>query len=238
VKAAVLLLCCLTVVGCGAVVPSSAQAGPSCFAQPTGLLTIDQLPTGLTQVSENTSPVLGLFGNGDAAYPGFVGLSQRTFLWSGLSGGTPRQFVQQAWADLHYTGNAPAGFIPKSGPLFVAYPSQILQIAEASMDFGNVQGAQKWLDSQRSLYRANNDPHTRAGVTVNLPTERIGDDTFAYQLSNGASGDLYTNIQARSGFVVYGIGIDSGPQYSVGPRVVGLMTSLTAREHAVCGTAA
>jgi hypothetical protein len=238
VKAAFAFACCLTLVGCGPVVPSRAQSGVSCSAQTTGLLTSADLPAGLTQISEGSSPTLGLWGHGNSAYPGFVGRSQRNFLWSGLSSDPARAYVQQAWADLHYEGQAPEGFIPKTGPLFTAFPTQIFQLSESSSDFGSVQNAQKWLSGQRFIYQPNNDPKTRSGVTAVLQVARIGDETFSYQLNNGPSGDLYTNVQARSGSVVWAISIDSGPQYSASPQSVGFITSLAAREHAKCGSAA
>lgn len=239
-KTVLVLLCCLSVVGCGAVVPSRAQsvAAAGCFAQPTGLLSAAELPNGLMQTAESSSPTLGLWDNGNSAYPGFVGRSQRDFLWSGLSSDPARAYVQQAWADLRYSGQAPAGFIPRTGPLFTAYPTQVFQVAEASNDFGTVQNAQKWLSGQRYIYRQNSDPKARSGVTAVLQVARIGDDTFSYQLSNGVSGDLYTNVQARSGSVIWAIAIDSGPQFNASPESEGLMASLAAHEHAACGFAA
>jgi hypothetical protein len=195
------------------------------------------MPAGLVQISGGSSAVLGLLGHGDAAFTGFNGRAQKNFIWSGLSTGTPRQLVEQAWASLHYSGVAPLDFIPTDGPLFSDYPTQVFQIAEASLDFGSVQDAQKWLQSQRDLYRPNNDPNTRSGITLNPATARIGDDTFAYQLSHGPSGDLVTDIQSRVGHVVYGLSIDSGPQFTAVDHGVGLTTSLAAREHAVCGAA-
>src|SRR5438105_7846762 len=61
-----------------------------CVAQTAGLLTLAEVEsalgssaTGWLATSDGSSPVLGLWGNGDASYPGFVGRAQRDFQHSG-----------------------------------------------------------------------------------------------------------------------------------------------------------
>lgn len=230
------LIClCLGLVACGPVETSNAQPAPDCVVQTTGLLALNEVPMDLKQQTEGTSPVLGLLGNGDSAYPGFIGRSQRDFLWTGLYDGTPRALVDQAWSDLHYGSTAPVGFIPSTGALFATYPGQVFRVAEATMDFGSVEMAQKWLVNQQSMNMPNNDPKTRNGVETNPPTVKLGDDTFAYQLTHGPSGDVFTDVQSRVGSIVYAISIDGGPSYDGVTSAVALNGSLHAKEHATCG---
>lgn len=232
-----LLATCLALTGCGAIVNSSAQPGPACAVGTTGLLALGEMPSELTLEHEGTSPVLGLLGNGDNAYPDFKGRSQRDFIWTGLLSGTPRALVEKAWSDLHYSGTAPVTFIPAAGQLYVTYPTQLFHVAESTMDFGSVQAAQKWLSDQRQLNAPNSDPKVRAGVESNPATVQIGDDTFTYQVTHGASGDVFTDIEARVGSVILAVSIDGGPSYDGVGKGVGLVGNLHAKEHATCGVA-
>src|SRR5207245_1151665 len=135
----VLLLACSLLAGCGAVASSNGQArqqsGSGCVAPTNGLLTAAEVSPDLTQWTEGSGAALGLWNNGDTAYPNFKVSAARIFLWSGLYAGTPRALVTQAWANLHYSGTAPVSFIPKTGALFSTYPSQTFRVAEARLDF-------------------------------------------------------------------------------------------------------
>jgi hypothetical protein len=231
-----LLATCLLVAACGVVAPSSAQVGPDCVTQPESLLSASDLPNGLSQSSEGRRPMLGLLGNGDSDYPNFRGRAQRNFLWVGLSNGAPRTLVNKAWSDLHYSGEAPSGFIPNDGPLFTDYPQQVFRISEASLDFGTVSEAQKWMDAQRVMNAPNSDPSTRNGIEGDLTTTPIGDESLAYQISHGSSGDLVTGIQARFGSIVYGVSFDSGPKFAADGIAVSLIKKLEAHVHGLCAS--
>src|SRR4029077_1598175 len=142
-----LLLGCVLLAGCGPV--ASSQSSIPCAAQTTGLLTAAEVSPNLTKRADNTSSTLGLWNNGDAAYPSFKGDAERILLWSGLYDGTPRSLVNQAWTDLHHSGVAPVDFIPNNGELFSAYPSQVFRVSEASLDFGTEGEAMQWMSAQR-----------------------------------------------------------------------------------------
>jgi hypothetical protein len=239
----------LVIAGCGPVATQAAAAVPmpspspavvACAAQTGGLLTASEMASTLTQApdltqwNEGASPTLGLLGNGDANYQSFVGLSQRTFLWTGLYSGEPQELVSEAWSDLHYSGTVPVGFIPSSGALFASYPSSVFRIAEETEDFGTIAEAEKWMDVQRANNPSNTDPTSRNGVESDLTVPIVGDDTFAYQISNGPSGDVLTDIQARVGTVVVSVGIDSGPQVNATASASALLLSLMSKERSTC----
>jgi hypothetical protein len=179
-------------------------------AQTTGLLTLPEVESvlgssaaGWLQTSDGSSPVLGLWGNGDASYPGFVGRAQRDFQLGGQSGaGTP----------------------------------QIFHVAEASMDFGSVQMAQKWLAGQRTINIPNDNPRTRNGVESIIATATIGDDTFAYQLPGRPDG-VYTDIESRIGPYLLAVSTQTSPTFDATTAVVSLLGSLHAKEQAACGVA-
>ena len=237
-KMRLLLLSLVSVAACGAPVSSANVQSIPCTAQAASLLAVSELPVGLTLWNENSSPNLGLLHNGDSAYKGFLGRAQRTFLWTGLYSGAPRDLVNRAWSALNYPGQAPVGFIPHAGALFTTYPGEIYRLSEASLSFGSVASAQQWMTDQRQENVPNSDPLTRNGIETNPATGALGDDTFAYTISSGPNSDVYTDIQARVGDVVYGVGIDGGPRLAGVSTSAGLMRSLLGKEHAVCSSVA
>ncbi len=199
---------CLLLTACGAALTPSAHAASHCVAQTTGLLTLPELEsalgfsaTGWLDAGDGSSPVLGLLGDGDASYPGFVGRAQRDFQQSG-----------------HGT----------------ALSAELFHVAEASMDFGSVQMAQKWLANQKANNIPNDNPIERNGVETDPATVTIGDDTFTYQLP-GRSEGVFTDIESRVGPYLLAVSTQSSPTYDAVSAVVSLMTSLHAKEHAVCG---
>ncbi|TMG24735.1 MAG: hypothetical protein E6H97_10120 [Chloroflexi bacterium] len=200
----------LLLTACGAVVTPRVLTPVHCVAQTTGLLTLPEVEsalgssaTGWLAANDGSSPVLGLWGNGDAFYPGFVGRAQRDF-----------QHSEQ--------GRAGA--------------AQLFHVAVASSDFGSVQMAQKWLANQRVMNIPNDKPNERNGVETIPATVTIGDDTFAYQLP-GTSEGVFTDIESRVGPYLLAVSTQSSPTYDALSAVVTLMTSLHAKEHAVCGVA-
>ena len=191
---------------CGAPSTSTAHLAKNCVAQTSGLLTVTEVESTLSldaagwhMTGEGGSPLLGLLGNGDASYPGFVGRAQRDF------------------------ENKQPG-------------AQVFHVAEASMDFGSVQMAEKWLAGQRQMNIPNDNPKTRNGVETIAMTALIGDDTFAYQIPGAADG-VFTDIQSRVGPYVFGVFTQSSAAYAAVDGVVKLMTSLHLKEQAVCGVA-
>ena len=181
-----------------------------CVAQTTGLLTLPEVvsslgssATGWLQVGEASSPVLGLLGNGDASYPGFVGRAQR---------------------DFKQDSPGPTG------------SAQLFHVAVASIDFGSLQMAQKWMAGQRVMNVPNDNPITRNGVETVPSTVMIGDDTFAFQLPGMPHG-VFTDIQSRVGAYLFSVSTESSPTYDAISAAVKLMTSLHAKEHAACGVA-
>ena len=102
------------------------------------------------------------------------------------------------------------------------------------MDFGSVQMAQKWLANQKANNIPNDNPIERNGVETDPATVTIGDDTFTYQLP-GRSEGVFTDIESRVGPYLLAVSTQSSPTYDAVSAVVSLMTSLHAKEHAVCG---
>jgi hypothetical protein len=195
------------------------------------------MPQGLSLLSETSRPTLGLYGSGDSRYPDYKGGAERIFIWSDLSSGTPQSLVQDAWAQLHNKGAAPLGFIPSSGALFTDYPDQIFQVAESSDDFGSSAEAQMWMamQSSRSAQGGGTGPAAGQQTVLTAPTD--GDQGVAYQVANGPSGDVYTDMVSRFGSVVIGISIDSGPGLTGGADLQArtLLRGLTQAETSVCG---
>ncbi|TMC09417.1 MAG: hypothetical protein E6J30_04075 [Chloroflexi bacterium] len=171
----------LLLTGCGAAATPRVLAAVHCVAQTTGLLTLPEVEsalgssaTGWLAANDGSSPVLGLWGNGDAFYPGFVGRAQRDF-----------QHSEQG---------------------------------------------------RRVMNIPNDKPNERNGVETIPATVTIGDDTFAYQLP-GTSEGVFTDIESRVGPYLLAVSTQSSPTYDAVSAVVTLMTSLHAKEHAVCGVA-
>lgn len=227
--------------GCGALPsraadPGMPTSGLPCAAQTTGLLGGTDMPSGMTLWSESSSSKLGLFTMGDSPsnpYSHFLGRTVGTFLWTGLYGGTPLSLAGQRWAELHATSKVPIGYIPDEGALFTAYPRQVFRASESTVVFGTSDEAVLWMNSQH-INSPHSDPGPANGVVTNPQVPRIGDDTFAFQVSNGSSGDLVTAVDVRVGSVTLGITLDSGPQLDALPIVLSLIHKLVAREQSTC----
>ena len=192
-----------------------------------------------------TNTTLGLFGNGDADFPGYVGASSAYFSWAGLSSGAAMSMIAEWWASLNKSGAPGPGDFPTSGALFTTYPQQILQVAEQVSDFGSVSDAQNWMASQRQEHQPNTIPDYGDGVQDNPAVALIYDDTFVYRIDYGAPysslaytgpylGDVYTNIEVRQQQIIYAIAIDAAPAVDAVSVAVSLMQKLTANESGVC----
>lgn len=242
------LVLCVFLTGCGAAVPSAVAhshstpaavrlTGVGCMTSTGTLLTAAAMPTSVVMLAEAATPKLGLLGNGDARYPTFVGRVARVFDWTNLSSTTVRNMVNQAWSQLNYSGTAPAGFLPTGGPLYSNYPTQIFRITEAVDNFGSISEAESWMSGQRSDNTPNANPATRNGVETNPQVATIGGDTFAYQITKAAGGDILTEVEIRQGDLVLGVSIDGAPQSSGLQIASSLTRSLLAKEQATCAAA-
>ena len=174
-------LCCLVVLGAcgraGSAQPQRAVLGVSasvsaCAVQTTsGLLTADEIATDMATQDPppSTSTSLGLFGDGDNAYPGYVGNASASFYWTGLASTQAQSLIGQAWGGLNYSGTPPPGdFLPSAGGLFTTYPQQIFLVAEEVDDFGSVSNAEQWMSYQRQDNPPNSNPKFGNGVEVRI----------------------------------------------------------------------
>ncbi len=236
---AVAALALIGICACGTYSPRPSSVDSTspatCASGLGGLLTASQIGSDFMQVGEGTSPVLGLWNNGDAAYPDFKSMSDRRFIWNGLTKGTGRTEVVQAWADLHYSGSPPIDFIPHSGRLFASYPSQVFMVAESRADFGATSDAEHWMSFQRQNNQPNSNPNTRNGIETIPAVQQVGDDTFEFQTTSGQSADLYTDVEARVGSIIYAVSLDSGPAYAASGDAASLVTRLCAQVQSTCG---
>jgi hypothetical protein len=233
--------------GCGAIHSTAApDSGVPCIAQPLGLLLASDMPTSMgLEGPPTTVTTLGLLGSDNADYLGFVGASRAYFQWTGLSSGEGQTDVALWWTSQNESGPPGSGDFPHSGALFSDFPKQVLQVAEQVSDFGVVSNAQNWMASQRQEHQPNTVPDYGYGVQGDPVVPTIGDDTFMYQIDNGAPysstpytasyvGDVYTNIEVRQSQIVYAIAIDASPGVEAVSLGVSLIEKLIASEAGQC----
>jgi hypothetical protein len=74
----------------------------------------------------------------------------------------------------------------------------------------------------------------------------MGDDTFIYQIDNGAPydstpftgpyvGHVYTDIEVRVRDVIFAVSVDSGPTADSASFAASVVSHLMAKEKCVCG---
>jgi hypothetical protein len=220
----------------------------SCAIQTSGLLAADDLPPQMATQGPppSTSTTLGLLGNGDAAYPGYVGNASAAFFWKGLSSPSSEASVDQGWTAVNGSGEpTPGDFIPNGGPLYTENPAQVFLIAEEVSDFGSVANAQLWMSGQREVNQTNTDAKYGAGVESLPIAPQLGDDTFLFEVDKGAPtdsdsytgafvGDVYSDIQVRVGQLLYAISVDAAPGANGASITEGLVQQLMAKEAAAC----
>jgi len=84
------------------------------------------------------------------------------------------------------------------------------------------------------------------GVERVVATPALGDETFIYQIDDGAPykaapyngpyvGRVYTSIQVREGDLIFDVSIISVPDTGMASLAVSVVRALMAREHSVCG---
>ncbi len=205
-----LLAGCLLLTACGAAVTPSSHAAPDCVAQTMGLLTLREVESASGSSATGWLEV----SDGSSSLLGLLANGDASY----------PGFVGRAQRDFRRSGQGDAG------------SAQLVHVAVASSDFGSVQLAQKWLANQRLMNIPNDKPNERNGVETIPATVTIGDDTFAYQLP-GRSEGVFTDIESRVGPYLLAVSTQSSPTYDALSAVVTLMTSLHAKEHAVCGVA-
>jgi hypothetical protein len=192
------------------------------------------MPPSMKVTATGSSPHLGLFNGGDNAYPTFVGRASTVFDWSALSTVGVRTLLNAAWKQLNYSGAAPSGFLPVSGLLYADYPTQLFRITEAVENFGSVSEAEAWMAVQRTDNAPNSNPATRNGDEVGLKVSRIGDDSFAYQITKAAGGDTLTDVIVRENDLLLGISIDAGPHAPGLETASSLVGKLLTKEQTTC----
>jgi hypothetical protein len=228
---------------------SAATVSSACMVQTTtGLLTAAQV--GPQMATHNpppsTSTSLGLFGDGDSAYPGYVGRASGSFYWTGLASPQAETLTGQAWSGLNYSGTPPPGdFLPSGGDLYLAYPAQEFLVAEEVDDFGSATNTEQWMSYQRQDNPPNRDPKSGNGVESDPTIAPIGDDDFVYQLDRGAPttsddysgnlvGDVYTDLEVRTGDLIFSVSLDASPGVDGVQAVVSLSQQLIAKENSSC----
>jgi hypothetical protein len=219
-----------------------------CALQTDTLLTQAELPVAMTPefpaISQAGGP--GLLDNGDAAYLGYVGDADAYFQWTGLLSGPPATMVAQAYAASGNQAPLAPGDLPEGGPLYTTYPNDVYQIAEATSDFGSVANAEKWMTMQRQDHPAEDVQDYGSGVERIPPVAPMGDDTFIYQIDDGAPntstaftgayvGHIYTDIEVRTGDVIFAVSLDSGSSVDSASMADSIVRNLTAKEQSVCG---
>lgn len=123
---------------------------------------------------------------------------------------------------------------------------QIVQVAEEIVDYGTVAIAERWMGGQEASNRTNNVPMYGNGVERVVATPVLGDDTFLYQIDDGAPykpvpyngpyiGTVYSDIQVRDGDLIFAVSIISVPDTGMAALAVSVVRALMAREHTVCG---
>ena len=228
--------------------PAFNAPGLPCVLQTFTLLTAAEIPVRLTPefpaMSKAGGP--GLLGNGDASYPGYVGDANAYFAWSGLLSGTPAAMVASAYAASGNKAPLGPGDLPEGGPLYTRYPHQIFQVAEATSDFGSVLTAKRWMASQRLEHPAEDVANYGSGVERSPAVPSMGDDTFIYQIDDGAPydstpftgpyvGHVYTDVEVRVGGVIFAVSVDSGPSIDSASFAASVVSHLMANERSACG---
>jgi hypothetical protein len=114
------------------------------------------------------------------------------------------------------------------------------------VDYGTVATAERWTGGQEAPNRPNDMPIYGNGVERVVATPVLGDDTFLYQIDDGAPykpvpyngpyiGTVYTDIQVRDGDLIFAVSITSVPDTGMAPLAVSVVRALMARDHSVCG---
>jgi hypothetical protein len=219
-----------------------------CALQTDTLLTDTELPVAMTPefpaISQAGGP--GLLDNGDAAYLGYIGDADAYFEWTGLLSGIPASMVAQAYATSGNQAPFAPGDLPEGGPLYTTYPDDVYQIAEETSDFGSLGNADKWMSSQRQEHPAEDVADYGSGVERIPPVAPMGDDTFIYQIDDGAPnnstpfthayvGHIFTDIEVRTGDVIFAVSLDSGPAVDSASMADSIVRNLMAKELSVCG---
>jgi hypothetical protein len=216
----------------------------------TGLLTASEIATQMAVQNPppSTSNSLGLFGNGDSAYPGYVGNASASFYWTGLASPNAQALIGQDWARRNYSGTPPPGdFLPSGGELYTAYPHRVFLVAEGVDNFGSVVNAEQWMRYQRQDNPQNTNPKFGNGVESDPTVAAMGDDIFVYQLDRGAPtasseytgvfvGDVYTDLEVRAGALIYSISVDASPGVDSVGQAVSLAQHLMSKEAASCSS--
>jgi hypothetical protein len=227
--------------------PAFNAPGLPCVLQTFTLLTAAEIPVRLTPefpaVSKAGGP--GLLDNGDAYYTGYVGDADAYFGWSGLLSGTPAAMVAGAYAASGNKAPLQLADLPEGGPLYTTYPHQIFQVAEATSDFGSVLTAKRWMASQRMEHPPEDIANYGSGVERSPTVPSMGDDTFIYQIDDGAPynstpytgtyvGHIYTDIEVRVGGVIFAVSVDSGPSIDAASFAASVVSHLIAKEQSAC----
>ena len=142
-------------------------------------------------------------------------------------------------------GSASEYFQSVGMPYPIPHP-QIVQVAEEIVDYGTVATAERWMGGQEASNRPNDMPMYGNGVERVVATPVLGDDTFLYQIDDGAPykpvpyngpyiGTVYTDIQVRDGDLIFAVSITSVPDTGMASLAVSVVRALMAREHSVCG---
>jgi hypothetical protein len=219
-----------------------------CVLQTFTLLTSTEIPVRLTPEFPANSRAggPGLLDNGDSYYPGYVGEADAYFAWTGLLSGAPAAMVASAYATTGNQAPLQLGDLPAGGPLYTTYPHQIFQVAEATSDFGSVLTAKRWMASQRMEHPVEDVANYGSGVERSPTVRSMGDDTFIYQIDDGAPygstpftgpyvGHIYTDIEVRVGGVIFALSVDSGPSIDSGSFAASVVSHLMAKEQSACG---
>ena len=212
-------------------VPDLRLAGHVCPLQTAELLGSSQLPPHLTPQGP-PSRLLGVIGpyhdlSGGPVYPGSLGEVAEYFQWNGF----PSHPVQD---------------IPADGSLYIDDPTQVFQFAEEIDDWGTLVNADRWMATQHASNHANDMPDYGNGVERIPPVPHLGDDTFMYQIDDGAAygstphtgpfvGHIFTDLEVRDGDVMFALGLDTGPGADSETLAVSIMRDLIAKARAVCG---
>jgi hypothetical protein len=142
-------------------------------------------------------------------------------------------------------GSAFQSFQPIGMPYPIPRP-QIVEVADGIVDYGTVATVERWMGGQEASNRPNNKPMYGNGVERIVATPVLGDDTFMYQIDDGAPykpapyngpyvGRVYTSIQVRDGDLIFAVSIISIPDTGMASLAVTVMRALIARERSVCG---
>jgi hypothetical protein len=197
-----------------------------CAVQTITLLTEAELPAKLTPQGPPSSEV-GPRGLLDGATDGSVGRAYEYFQSTGAS-----TLFGQATA---------LGGIP-----YTTHRSEISQLAEGIDEYGTVATAERWMNGQRASNQPNNIPMFGDGVERIPSVPSLGDDTFMYQIDEGAPynatpylgayvGHVYTNIEVRNGDLIFAVSIDSVAGDGAASLAISVARDLIAKEQSACG---